>query len=150
MRARPLEAGLDGRGEGEREGAAAGDATWFDLMTAAAFVAFRAQGVDWAVVEVGLGGRLGALAAHRALCRRVAGRGRKRDQEDGGEDERRASRGTHGWLSWPAGEATSRFTPIRVSRMASGKNAVSRRMQATNAGMIVGARLRRSNLMCMK
>ena len=33
-------------------------ATWFDVMTAAAFVAFREAGVDWAVVEVGLGGRL--------------------------------------------------------------------------------------------
>lgn len=33
-------------------------ATWFDVMTAAAFVAFRESGVDWGVVEVGLGGRL--------------------------------------------------------------------------------------------
>ena len=34
------------------------DATWFDVITAAAFVAFRDAGLDWAVVEVGLGGRL--------------------------------------------------------------------------------------------
>ena len=34
------------------------DATWFDVITAAAFVVFRDAGLDWAVVEVGLGGRL--------------------------------------------------------------------------------------------
>ena len=34
------------------------DATWFDVMTAAAFSGFARAGVDWAVVEVGLGGRL--------------------------------------------------------------------------------------------
>ena len=34
------------------------DATWFDLLTAAAFLIFRDAGVAWAVVEVGLGGRL--------------------------------------------------------------------------------------------
>jgi dihydrofolate synthase/folylpolyglutamate synthase len=33
-------------------------ATWFDVMTAAAFVAFRNHGVEWAVVEVGIGGRI--------------------------------------------------------------------------------------------
>jgi dihydrofolate synthase/folylpolyglutamate synthase len=41
-----------------REGTAARDATWFDLLTLAAFVIFRDAGVEWAVVEVGLGGRL--------------------------------------------------------------------------------------------
>lgn len=39
----------------ESDGAAA---SWFDIMTLAAFLAFRAAGLDWAVVEVGLGGRL--------------------------------------------------------------------------------------------
>ena len=34
------------------------DATWFDVITATAFVVFRDAGLDWAVVEVGLGGRL--------------------------------------------------------------------------------------------
>ena len=34
------------------------EATWFDLLTAAAFLIFREARVDWAVVEVGLGGRL--------------------------------------------------------------------------------------------
>lgn len=36
------------------------DLTFFEVMTAAAFVAFRAAGVDAMVVEVGLGGRLDA------------------------------------------------------------------------------------------
>ncbi|WP_433706546.1 bifunctional folylpolyglutamate synthase/dihydrofolate synthase [Paraburkholderia sacchari] len=33
-------------------------ASWFDVVTAAAFVAFRDAGLDWVIVEVGLGGRL--------------------------------------------------------------------------------------------
>ncbi len=40
--------------------------TWFDCMTAAAFVCFRAAGVDWAVVEVGIGGRLDSTRAVEA------------------------------------------------------------------------------------
>jgi dihydrofolate synthase / folylpolyglutamate synthase len=38
-------------------GAPGGDATWFDVMTAAAFVTFQEVQMEWAVVEVGLGGR---------------------------------------------------------------------------------------------
>ena len=34
--------------------------THFELLTAAAFCAFRAEHVDWAVIEVGIGGRLDA------------------------------------------------------------------------------------------
>ncbi len=34
--------------------------THFELLTAAAFCVFRAQQVDWAVIEVGIGGRLDA------------------------------------------------------------------------------------------
>lgn len=34
--------------------------THFELLTAAAFCAFRAERVDWAVIEVGIGGRLDA------------------------------------------------------------------------------------------
>lgn len=34
--------------------------TYFEIMTAAAFLIFEREGVDWAVVEVGLGGRLDA------------------------------------------------------------------------------------------
>ena len=40
------------------ESAPAGDASWFDVMTATAFVLFRNAGIDWSVLEVGLGGRL--------------------------------------------------------------------------------------------
>ncbi len=34
------------------------DPTWFDVVTAAALLAFRAENVEWIVAEVGLGGRL--------------------------------------------------------------------------------------------
>jgi dihydrofolate synthase / folylpolyglutamate synthase len=37
---------------------AAANATWFDLLTAAAFLIFAETQREWAVVEVGLGGRL--------------------------------------------------------------------------------------------
>jgi dihydrofolate synthase/folylpolyglutamate synthase len=53
-----LEAALDAFEAARREGTAAHDATWFDLLTLAAFTIFRAAKVEWAVVEVGLGGRL--------------------------------------------------------------------------------------------
>ncbi len=49
---------LDAYEAARREGTAAAEATWFDLLTLAAFVIFRQAGVEWAVVEVGLGGRL--------------------------------------------------------------------------------------------
>lgn len=49
---------LDAYEAARREGTAAADATWFDLLTLAAFVILREAGVEWAVVEVGLGGRL--------------------------------------------------------------------------------------------
>ncbi|TWB19254.1 dihydrofolate synthase/folylpolyglutamate synthase [Rhizobium sp. ERR 1071] len=49
---------LDGY-EGAKQAATAGeDATWFDVITAAAFLVFKEVGLDWAVIEVGLGGRL--------------------------------------------------------------------------------------------
>lgn len=53
-----IERALAALAEAEREGTPAAHATWFDLLTAAAFLAFAARGVAWAVVEVGLGGRL--------------------------------------------------------------------------------------------
>lgn len=40
------------------EGTAADHATWFDVLTIAAFLLFAESGVEWAVVETGLGGRL--------------------------------------------------------------------------------------------
>lgn len=36
------------------------DLTHFELLTAAAFCVFRAEPVDWAVIDVGIGGRLDA------------------------------------------------------------------------------------------
>ncbi|NEV10122.1 bifunctional folylpolyglutamate synthase/dihydrofolate synthase [Rhizobium sp. SEMIA 4088] len=49
---------LDGYEDAKQAATAAEDATWFDVITAAAFVVFRDAGLSWVVVEVGLGGRL--------------------------------------------------------------------------------------------
>ena len=49
---------LDSYESAKQAATAAEDATWFDVITAAAFVVFRDAGLDWVVVEVGLGGRL--------------------------------------------------------------------------------------------
>jgi dihydrofolate synthase/folylpolyglutamate synthase len=49
---------LDALAAARNEGTRGGAATWFDAMTAAAFLAFADAGLEWAVVEVGLGGRL--------------------------------------------------------------------------------------------
>lgn len=58
--ARALERALDARDGGARESSRphVADATWFDVVTAAAFAIFAESGVEWAVVECGLGGRL--------------------------------------------------------------------------------------------
>ncbi len=61
-----LEQALAARKTGIEAGDASGEATWFDLMTAAAFLIFRDHGVDWAVVEVGIGGRLDSTRAVEA------------------------------------------------------------------------------------
>lgn len=53
-----IDAALSARDEAEADGTAARDASWFDLFTVAGFHALRAAQVGWAVVEVGLGGRL--------------------------------------------------------------------------------------------
>lgn len=53
-----LRRALDARDAAVAEGSAGRDASWFDVMTAAAFCAFADAGLEWAVVEVGLGGRL--------------------------------------------------------------------------------------------
>lgn len=47
---------LDAHQAARNEGSPAARATWFDLLTAAAFLAFRDARHDVAVVEVGLGG----------------------------------------------------------------------------------------------
>lgn len=46
------------RAEAVREATAAAESTWFDVLTAAAFVCFADARVEWAVIECGLGGRL--------------------------------------------------------------------------------------------
>ncbi len=56
--ARAIMRALDAFEAARREGTAANDATWFDVLTLAAFLVFRDAGVEWAAVEVGLGGRL--------------------------------------------------------------------------------------------
>ena len=56
--ARALTQALDARDAALAAGSDAAAATWFDALTAAAFVALREARVDWAVVECGLGGRL--------------------------------------------------------------------------------------------
>ncbi|MEZ5646238.1 MAG: Mur ligase family protein [Burkholderiaceae bacterium] len=53
-----IETVLAARDEASLSGTAAADATWFDVMTAAAFLCFSRQSLDWVIVEVGLGGRL--------------------------------------------------------------------------------------------
>jgi dihydrofolate synthase/folylpolyglutamate synthase len=56
--ARALNRALDAYEAARIAGTAAASATWFDLLTAAAFVIFAETRRAWAVVEVGLGGRL--------------------------------------------------------------------------------------------
>ena len=53
-----LGAALDVVADAEADGTAGGDASWFDIVTLAGLWAFQAAGVDWIVLEVGLGGRL--------------------------------------------------------------------------------------------
>lgn len=55
---RALEAALDAREAALGEGAPAGQSTWFDVVTVAAFLAAREAGARWIVAECGLGGRL--------------------------------------------------------------------------------------------
>ncbi len=56
--ARALNQALDAYEAARSAGTPAANATWFDLLTAAAFLIFREAAVEWAVIEVGLGGRL--------------------------------------------------------------------------------------------
>lgn len=53
-----LERALDAREAARAQGSAGEGATWFDVLTAAAFAIFAEERVEWAVVECGLGGRL--------------------------------------------------------------------------------------------
>ena len=56
--ARALDRALDAYEAARAAGTPAANATWFDLLTAAAFLIFAETKREWAVVEVGLGGRL--------------------------------------------------------------------------------------------
>jgi dihydrofolate synthase / folylpolyglutamate synthase len=56
--ARALSRALDAYEAAREANTPAANATWFDLLTAAAFIAFAEARLEWAVVEVGLGGRL--------------------------------------------------------------------------------------------
>jgi dihydrofolate synthase / folylpolyglutamate synthase len=55
---RALDRALDAYEAARKAGTAGANATWFDLLTAAAFIIFSEARLEWAVVEVGLGGRL--------------------------------------------------------------------------------------------
>jgi len=56
--AEALEASLAAHAAARAAGSAAREATWFDVLTGAAFLALARAEVDWAVIECGLGGRL--------------------------------------------------------------------------------------------
>jgi dihydrofolate synthase / folylpolyglutamate synthase len=56
--ARALNRALDAYEAARKAATAAANATWFDLLTAAAFLIFAETQREWAVIEVGLGGRL--------------------------------------------------------------------------------------------
>jgi dihydrofolate synthase / folylpolyglutamate synthase len=56
--ARALDKALDAYEAARKAETAGAGATWFDLLTAAAFIIFAETQREWAVVEVGLGGRL--------------------------------------------------------------------------------------------
>ncbi len=56
--ARALDKALDAYEAARKAETAGAGATWFDLLTAAAFIIFAETQRKWAVVEVGLGGRL--------------------------------------------------------------------------------------------
>ncbi|MCB9914085.1 MAG: bifunctional folylpolyglutamate synthase/dihydrofolate synthase [Planctomycetes bacterium] len=61
-----LEEVLEARAAAVTTGSPASASTWFDCMTAAAFLHFALAEVDWAVVEVGIGGRLDSTRAVEA------------------------------------------------------------------------------------
>ncbi len=58
-----LERALRARADAVTAGSPGSISTWFDVVTSAAFLALAEAGVEWAVVEVGLGGRLDSTNA---------------------------------------------------------------------------------------
>jgi dihydrofolate synthase/folylpolyglutamate synthase len=64
-----IEAALAARETALAEDMAAREASWFDLVTAAGFHVFASEGVEWACVEVGIGGRLDSTnVVHGEVC----------------------------------------------------------------------------------
>ena len=61
--ARALSRALDAHEAARHDDGPGGDATWFDVLTAAALLVFGEAGLAWAVIEVGLGGRLDSTNA---------------------------------------------------------------------------------------
>ncbi|SED30240.1 dihydrofolate synthase / folylpolyglutamate synthase [Rhizobiales bacterium GAS188] len=55
---RAITLALDAYEAATAAGTPGAQASWFDILTAAAFLMFKEAKLDWAVVEVGLGGRL--------------------------------------------------------------------------------------------
>jgi len=54
---------------GAAQGSPAAESTWFDVLTATALLAFAEARAEWAVVEVGLGGRLDSTnVVHGEVC----------------------------------------------------------------------------------
>jgi dihydrofolate synthase/folylpolyglutamate synthase len=64
---RALEAALEAREKSCAEATPGAGATWFDLMTVAAFLLFAQEEVDWAILEVGIGGRLDSTRSVEAV-----------------------------------------------------------------------------------
>lgn len=60
MDGEPISDGAFARALDQALGARGGELTFFEVLTAAALLAFREAGVDMAIIEVGLGGRLNA------------------------------------------------------------------------------------------
>ena len=85
--ARALNQALDAYEAARKAGTPAVNATWFDLLTAAAFLIFREAAVEWAVIEVGLGGRLD-FDQHRRRRNRNRHQHRARAHGDSGQDAR--------------------------------------------------------------
>jgi dihydrofolate synthase/folylpolyglutamate synthase len=67
--AEALESALNEREIALAQSAPAGEATWFDLVTSAAFLAASRARCDWIVAECGLGGRLDSTnVLHASVC----------------------------------------------------------------------------------
>ena len=132
--ARALTRGLDAYEAARREQSAAAEATWFDLLTSAAFLIFRDAGVDWAVVEVGLGGRL-ELDQYRLRRSRRRDQHRARAYRDLGKTRAAIAGEKVGILkqgavlvtTLPPGDEAGRVLQARADALGSGSPALTRR-----------------------